>query len=64
VLLAIIYCAKLVLDSAMQPGASIAFVTTAMILIFLNFVYFLPLFTGEIINYEDWLKRMWLSSWI
>jgi len=64
VLLAIIYCAKLVLDSTMQPGTSIAFVATAMILIFLNFIYFLPLFTGEIINYDDWLKRMWLSSWI
>ncbi|CAB5119881.1 MAG: phospholipid carrier-dependent glycosyltransferase [Actinobacteria bacterium] len=64
VLLAIIYCAKLALDSAMQPRVSIAFVTTAVILIFLNFIYFLPLFTGEIINYDEWLKRMWLSSWI
>ena len=64
VLLAIIYCAKLAIDSAMQPRVSIAFVTTAVILIFLNFIYFLPLFTGEIINYDEWLKRMWLSSWI
>jgi len=64
VLLAIIYCAKLALDSAMQPRVSIAFVATTMILIFLNFIYFLPLFTGEIINYDEWLKRMWLSSWI
>ena len=64
VLLALIYCAKLILDSAMQPRTSITLVTTVMILIFLNFIYFLPLFTGEIINYDDWLKRMWLSSWI
>ena len=64
VLLALIYCAKLILDSAMQARTSIAIVTTAVILIFLNFIYFLPLFTGEIINYDDWLKRMWLSSWI
>lgn len=64
VLLALIYCAKLILDSAMQARTSIALVATAMILIFLNFIYFLPLFTGEIINYDDWLKRMWLSSWI
>ena len=64
VLLALIYCAKLILDSAMQPRTSIALVTTVMILIFLNFIYFLPLFTGEIINYDDWLKRMWLNSWI
>ena len=64
VLLALIYCAKLILDSAMQPRTSITLVTTVMIIIFLNFIYFLPLFTGEIINYDDWLKRMWLSSWI
>ena len=64
VLLALIYCAKLILDSAMQPRTSITLVTTVMIIIFLNFIYFLPLFTGEIINYNDWLKRMWLSSWI
>ena len=64
VLLALVYCAKLILDNAMRPRISVSLVTTAMILIFLNFVYFFPLFTGEIINYDEWLKRMWLSSWI
>jgi dolichyl-phosphate-mannose--protein O-mannosyl transferase len=64
VLLAIIYGAKLILDSALNPRVSIALVASAMILIFLNFIYFLPLFTGEIINYDEWLRRMWLSSWI
>jgi dolichyl-phosphate-mannose--protein O-mannosyl transferase len=63
-LLAIVYCAKLLLDSSMSPAVSMGIVSALLILIFLNFVYFLPLFTGEVINYSDWLKRMWLSSWI
>ena len=63
-LLAIIYCAKLLLDSSMAPAASMGIVSALLILIFLNFVYFLPLFTAEVIDYSDWLKRMWISSWI
>ncbi|MSO43087.1 MAG: phospholipid carrier-dependent glycosyltransferase [Candidatus Planktophila sp.] len=63
-LLAIIYCAKLLLDSSMVPGISTTIVAGLMVLIFLNFIYFVPLFTGEVINYSDWLKRMWMSSWI
>ncbi len=63
-LLAIVYCAKLILNSALAPRVSAAIVASLMIIIFLNFIYFLPLFTGEVINYNDWFKRMWLNSWI
>ncbi|MSX53221.1 MAG: phospholipid carrier-dependent glycosyltransferase, partial [Actinobacteria bacterium] len=63
-LLAIIYCAKILLDSSIKPGVSVTIVAGLIVLIFLNFIYFLPLFTGEVINYSDWLKRMWMSSWI
>ena len=63
-LLAIIYCAKLLLDSSLTPAVSMSIVSALLVLIFLNFIYFLPLFTGEVINYSDWLKRMWMSSWI
>jgi len=63
-LLAIIYCAKILLDSSINPGVSVPIVAGLIVLIFLNFIYFLPLFTGEVINYSDWLKRMWMSSWI
>ena len=63
-LLAIIYCTKRLLDSAINPGVSVTIVAGLIVLIFLNFIYFLPLFTGEVINYSDWLKRMWMSSWI
>lgn len=63
-LLAIIYCAKLLLDSPLAPRVSMGIVAALLLAIFLNFIYFLPLFTGEIINYKDWLARMWLESWI
>jgi len=63
-LLAIIYCAKILLDSSINPGVAVTIVAGLIVLIFLNFIYFLPLFTGEVINYSDWLKRMWMSSWI
>jgi len=63
-LLAIVYCIKLLLDSALDPRISIAIVTAVVIAIFLNFIYFIPIFTGEIINYSGWFNRMWLSSWI
>ena len=63
-LLAVVYCAKLILDSTMKSGYSQAIVAAAVIVIFLNFIYFLPLFTGEVITYDAWFKRMWLSSWI
>ena len=35
-----------------------------LLAIALNFYYFYPLFTGEIISYSKWLSRMWWSSWI
>ena len=63
-LLAIIYCAKLLLDRSMTPAVSMGIVSALLILIFLNFIYFLPLFTAEVIDYSEWLKRMWMSSWI
>ncbi len=62
--LAIVYCAKLLLDSSLASGISQALVTAFIVVIFLNFIYFLPLFTGETITYDAWLARMWLTSWI
>ena len=63
-LLALVYCAKLVLDSDLKSGLSQAIVATVVVVIFLNLIYFLPLFTGDVITYDAWFKRMWLSSWI
>jgi dolichyl-phosphate-mannose--protein O-mannosyl transferase len=63
-ILAIIYCVKLLLDSSLKSGSSQGLVAAFVVIIFLNFIYFLPLFTGEVITYEAWLQRMWMSSWI
>lgn len=42
--------------------------TTAAALLVLaimwNFLYFLPLYTGEMIPMDDWRSRMWFTSWI
>ena len=62
--LALVYCAKLLLDSSLASGISQGLVAAFVVIIFLNFIYFLPLFTGETITYNAWLARMWLASWI
>lgn len=33
-------------------------------LVVLNFAYFHPIYTGEVITHTAWLDRMWLKSWI
>ncbi|MEI8119917.1 MAG: phospholipid carrier-dependent glycosyltransferase [Actinomycetes bacterium] len=63
-ILAVVYCAKLLLDSSLKSGISQGLVAAFVTVIFLNFIYFLPIFTGEIITYDAWLQRMWMSSWI
>ena len=35
-----------------------------IIVVAINFIYFLPIFLGIQIPYADWLDRMWLPSWI
>jgi len=34
------------------------------LLVFFNFLYFLPVFVGDVITYDAWYARMWLPSWI
>jgi len=63
-ILAMVYCAKKLLASALKPALSQGIVFSLTLLIFLNFIYFLPLFTGEIIAYQSWLRYMWFPSWI
>jgi dolichyl-phosphate-mannose--protein O-mannosyl transferase len=64
ILLAIIYCAKALLDSSLKPALSQSLIAAFVVIVFLNFIYFLPLFTGEVITYDSWFHRMWLPSWI
>jgi len=63
-ILAIIYCAKLLLASGLKPVVSQSIVGGVLALIVVCFLYFFPLFTGQIITYEDWNLRMWFESWI
>jgi len=63
-ILATIYCAKLLLASGLKPVVSQSIVGGVLALIVVCFLYFIPLFTGQIITYEDWNLRMWFESWI
>ena len=63
-IIAIVYCAKLLLGSGLKPVLSQLIVGGVFAVIVLCFLFFLPLFTGQIITYEDWNLRMWFESWI
>jgi dolichyl-phosphate-mannose--protein O-mannosyl transferase len=63
-ILAIVYCAKLLLDSGLKPAISQSIVGGAFALSVLCFLYFLPLYTAQVMTYEDWHLRMWFESWI
>ncbi len=63
-ILAIVYCAKLLLDSGIKPSVSQSIVAGLFALVVLCFLYFLPLYTGQTITYDDWKMRMWFNSWI
>ena len=39
-------------------------ITLGFTLIFITFIYFLPIQIGSIISYDQWQARMWLESWI
>ena len=63
-ILASVYCAKLLLASGLKPVVSQSIVGGILALIILCFLFFIPLFTGQVITYEDWNLRMWFDSWI
>ena len=61
-ILALVYCARSILTNYGRVG-EIAVVAT-FIVIFFNFLYFLPLYLGDVITYDAWHARMWFASWI
>ncbi len=63
-IVAIVYCAKLLLGSGLKLAVSQSIVGGIFALIVLCFIFFIPLFTGQVITYEDWQLRMWFESWI
>jgi dolichyl-phosphate-mannose--protein O-mannosyl transferase len=69
VILALVYCTKLFMDSQRRKGEqsyriSLAVVATCVVIIALNFMHFLPVFMGSTITYDHWYSLMWLESWI
>jgi dolichyl-phosphate-mannose-protein mannosyltransferase len=68
-ILALVYCARLFLtaqrrksDRAYRIGE---FVLLGVFLAMaLNFIYFLPLYLGQVTTYEAWHAHMWFASWI
>ncbi len=62
--LAIVYCAKLFINKSKNPANAQVIILGFVAVVFLNFVYFLPIYLGEVITYTQWNMRMWLSSWI
>ena len=62
--LAIVYCAKLFIDKSKNPANAQVIILGFVAVVFLNFVYFLPLYLGEVITYAQWQMRMWFVSWI
>ena len=59
-ILSVVYVISKILDSGIKRELIYLFI----LLVFLNFIYFLPIFTGINIPYSSWLNRMWLPSWI
>jgi dolichyl-phosphate-mannose-protein mannosyltransferase len=43
-------------------GASVA--GAYVVLVVLNFAWFWPIYTGELITTPDWLERIWFKQWI
>jgi dolichyl-phosphate-mannose--protein O-mannosyl transferase len=62
VILALVYCARSVISNYGKTGEVI--VTATYVLLFFNFLYFLPVYLGDVITYEAWHARMWFASWI
>lgn len=64
VVLALVYCAKKFLGDPPWPRKRKLVVAIIVLMIALNFLYFLPLFNGSVLPYDQWHYRMWLPSWV
>ena len=62
VILALVYCARALIRNYGRNGQFL--LATLATLVFLNFIYFLPLYIGDVITYDAWHARMWFTSWI
>ena len=37
---------------------------TFVVLVVVNFAWFWPIYTGELMTTPDWLERIWFKQWI
>ena len=63
-ILAIVYCVYVALLHFENKRNTYAIAGVVGFLILANFIYFLPLYTGDVITFDAWQARMWLPSWI
>lgn len=63
-ILAIIYCAYVALLHYGAGRNTYIFFGFIGVVIFANFIYFLPIYTGNVITFDSWQARMWLPSWV
>jgi dolichyl-phosphate-mannose--protein O-mannosyl transferase len=61
-ILALVYCARSIMSSYGKTGEIV--VISLLVLIAVNFIYFLPLYVGDLITYDAWHARMWFTNWI
>ena len=59
-ILALVFLISKLIEAGIDRGWIYLFISV----IFLNFIYFLPIWVGIEIPYSQWLNRMWLPSWI
>ena len=61
-ILALVYCARSIMTNYARVGEIT--VVALFIVLFFNFLYFLPIYLGDVITYDAWHARMWFASWI
>ena len=64
IILAIIYCAYVALLHFENRRNTYLVLGAIGLVILINFIFFLPLYTGDVITYDSWQARMWLPSWV
>jgi dolichyl-phosphate-mannose--protein O-mannosyl transferase len=63
-ILSLTYCVHKYLGIAPWKRKRVILVIALVAAIALNFIYFMPIFNGSVISYDQWHQRMWWPSWI